>query len=258
VNPLQLIDEGEVQAFVSRLPIAVNRQNFSNFVLGFPKRYVRQTLPTEIVKHYVLAESLGAKTVISSISRGTEIWKLCLIARDRSFLFCRIAGTLSCFGMNIVSAEAFANASALVLDTFTFTDPEDYFATDRHRRHFQVLLEDVVEGKTDIEPLVRKRADRLGFHESVGVTWDNDVHPLASCLTIDARDHFGLLYLLSRCIADAGYNVEAAYITTQNERARDEFYLSRDGKKLSPAMQEGLERKLTSLKGMAPSGGGTV
>jgi len=52
---------------------------------------------------------------------------------EREFLFSRIAGALSCSGMNIVAAEAFANASEVVLDTFRFSDDERRFDDDAQR-----------------------------------------------------------------------------------------------------------------------------
>src|SRR5205085_241556 len=50
-------------------------------------------------------------------------WQLTLVAADRPGLFAGAAGTISSFGMNILKAEAFSNRRGLVLDTFTFSDP---------------------------------------------------------------------------------------------------------------------------------------
>ena len=41
----------------------------------------------------------------SSVARSDGLWKLCVITRDRRFLFARIAGALSGFGMDIVAAS---------------------------------------------------------------------------------------------------------------------------------------------------------
>ena len=68
------------------------------------------------------------------------------MARDRGYLFSRIAGCLSGYGMSIVGAEAFGNANAMVLDTFRFADPQGAFEADPARRAFPHLLEDVMLG----------------------------------------------------------------------------------------------------------------
>src|SRR5688572_16494755 len=158
----------------------------------------------------MLMQALREKPVISSLSRDGVLSKLCLVARDRRALFSRIAGTLSSFGLDIVGAEAFANESSLVLDTFAFVDGQDQFADDARRRQFQVLLEAVVVGTTDVAPLVeeRLRAVRRDLAaDPLAVTFDRDAHPEATAAGISGRDHFGLLYLLSRSFSEGGFNI---------------------------------------------------
>lgn len=246
---LPVTDAREVEALLQELPIAVDKQHFHRFVLGFPRKYLVTTPRHDIVKHYLLMESLGEKPVISSLSREGAHWKLCLVTRDRSFLFSRLTGTLSCFGMNIVWAEAFANADFLVLDTFAFRDSENYFERGTHRQEFQHLLEDIVEGKKDLEPLLKKRWEQVRLPQDAhfSVELDDQVHPSTTQLTLDCPDHFGLLYLVSRCISEMGCNIEMAYIETPGNRAHDQFYLTCQGKKLPAALQEELKNKLTHL-----------
>jgi hypothetical protein len=121
---LPITEEAEVKAFLRTVPLVLDGERFTRFVLGFPHKYLSTTSPVDVVKHYSLMESLGSRAVISSLAREARLWKMCVVARDRSSLFSRIAGTLTCYGVNIVAAEAFANAHALVLDTFSFADTE--------------------------------------------------------------------------------------------------------------------------------------
>lgn len=246
---LPITDAKEVEALLDELPIAVKREHFVNFVLGFPRKYLVSTPRVEIVKHYLLMEGLGDKPVISSLSREKDLWKLSLVTRDRRFLFSRICAGLSCFGMNIVEAQAFANANSLVLDTFQFLDSENYFGDDEHRRNFHHLMEEVVEGNKDLEPLLRRRWEQImpSELEAFAVELDNDTHPSATRLALDCHDHFGLLYLVSRCISEGGYDIEIAYVQTPGREVHDEFYLTHKGAKLTPSMQETLKEKLALL-----------
>jgi UTP:GlnB (protein PII) uridylyltransferase len=237
---LPITDAREVTAFLQRVPLAVDRGHFADFVLGFPQKHLSTTTAAEALKHYMLMESLRDKPVISSLSRDGVLSKLCLVARDRSALFSRIAGTLSSVGMDIVGAEAFANANAFVLDTFTFVDGSNRFADDAQRRQFQVLLEEVVEGKAEIsESLASRLAETRALlaAEPLGVTFDAESYPEATALTITGADHFGLLYLVTRALSEGGYNIEMAYIETPGGRVRDIFYLTRGGEKLTGEMQ---------------------
>jgi [protein-PII] uridylyltransferase len=196
-------------------------------------------------------EGLGRRGVITSLARDGARWRLCLVSRDRSFLFSRIAGSLLAFGMNIESAEAFANANDLVLDTFHFGDRGDRFADDAERRRFQAFLEDAVLGKVDLAATLAEAGEATGEGEaSLTLSWDDDAHPAATRLVVEGRDRLGLLYALSRRISEAGYGIEMAYIETPGERVRDEFYLVGPGGKLGPEEQASLSRRLRRSGGI--------
>ncbi len=190
---LPVRDEKEVYKLIDELPLAVDREHFARFVLGFPRHYLVNTPRPEIVKHFLLAENLSGKRAISSLAKEGELWSLSIIALDRKRLFTRIAGALSCFGANIASAEAFANAGALVLDTFRFVDTENRFESDNERDRFQHFLEDIVEGKQQLEPHLKKRWSQLELKpsEPFKVSIDNESHPSATRVSLQCGDHFG-------------------------------------------------------------------
>ncbi len=242
------VTAAEVEAFLKSIPFSVDRAGFLSFALGFPQRYLATTSPPEVVRHYALMESLGGRAVISSLAREEEVWKLSIVAKDRRALFSRIAGALSCFGMNIVAAEAFANANSLILDTFRFADREGFFADGGERRRFQVFLEDVVEGKADVEAELAKHPETASLRtDPLTLEWSDEVHPTATRLSVGGRDRFGLLYRLSRAISDSGLNIEMAYIDTPGEQVRDEFFLTNDGARLTASERTSLTETLREV-----------
>jgi [protein-PII] uridylyltransferase len=249
---LPITEPKEVTAFLQRVPLSVDRGRFADFILGFPQKYLAATPAGEVLKHFMLMECLREKPVISSLSREDPFVKLSLVASDRSALFSRIAGALSSFGMDIVGAEAFANANAFVLDTFTFADPQRRFGDDSERRRFQVVLEEVVEGKVDVEPLLEERLARVREAlraEPMESAFDEAAHPEATAVVVSGANHFGLLHLVSRSFAEGGYNIEMAYVETPEGRVRDQFYLTKDGGKLTGPMQQDVRERLARLGG---------
>src|SRR5574341_2315409 len=158
---LPIATREEVEAFLRRLPLAVDRARFTEMVLGFPRRYLETTPGVEVVRHFALMSSLGSRPLVSSVARDRGAWRICVVARDRRYLFARLAGSLSCFGMNLLSAGAFANANSLVLDTFSCEDREGYLETPEHRRGLQAFLEGVVSGSIDLEERLRERLPGL-------------------------------------------------------------------------------------------------
>ena len=231
---LPVSDPVEIERVLVDFPAVVDRTSFVEFVQGFPRRYLVQTPKVEVVKHYLLAQALSGRKIITSLAEEKGRWKLSVVTRDRSFLFSQISGTLSCFGMNIVAAEAFANAHGIVLDTFYFDDRASRFQDTAERQVFQNLLEDIVSGVSDLEPMLENLWPDIAFwqEERLEVHFDNEVVRSSTLMGLRCRDRFGLLYLITHFLSERGYSIEMAYIRTEDHEADDEFYLTIEGKKL--------------------------
>jgi len=119
-------------------------------------------------------EDARSLPIVSSLSRDADGWRICVVARDRSFLFSRIAGSLSSFGLGIVAADAFANANSQVLDVFRCVDPGGLFENADRRREFQAFLEAAVAGTVDLEDRLRERHPELQQPAPAGfaLEWD--------------------------------------------------------------------------------------
>ena len=89
----------------------------ADFVKGFPVRYLRAR-PHEIGAHIRLYEQSRPTGAAVQLDRIEGAWKLTVVARDMPGLFASLAGAISSFGLDIMKAEAFANAKGIILDTF--------------------------------------------------------------------------------------------------------------------------------------------
>ncbi len=248
-DDLPVTDEREIRAFLGRLPLAVDRDHFTRFVLGFPRHYLRGTPAVEIVRHFGLVQSLGKRAAVSSLAQEGALWRLVVVAADRRFLFARLAGSLTVFGANIVSAEAFANTQGIVLDTFSLADVGGRFAQPEERRRFQSYLESVIVGRVDLETELPEESHRVLQRAVLLLDWEDEAHPAASVLRVRGRDGRGLLYAISRRLSEAGANIELAHVTTEGGEARDSFYLSMDGGKLGAEGKARVTRELVPNRG---------
>jgi [protein-PII] uridylyltransferase len=211
----------------------------SDFLEGFPTRYLRTHSDAEIDRH---REQARSGTIIDLVKSGGT-WQMTVIAPDRQFLLASISGALASFGMNILKAEAFGNRQGLVLDTFVFSDPLRTLElnpseVDRLRE----TLTRCVLGKTDVKQLLKKRPrSPAGGRIKAAVSFNNDVSATATLIEIIAEDRPGLLYDLTSAISSTGCNIEVVLIDTEAHKALDVFYVTSAGKKLSPEV-EGLLR----------------
>src|SRR5258708_38606543 len=92
-------------------------EKIRNFLEGLPERYLRTYRPEEVLRHLDMSARLPGDPVQLFLERGRHWFELTVITQGRPFLFSKIAGSLAAWGMNIVKADAFSDAAALVVDT---------------------------------------------------------------------------------------------------------------------------------------------
>jgi [protein-PII] uridylyltransferase len=137
---------------------AVESERFRNFLDGFPKRYLLTHSSAEISAHYRMYRRLGHSPAEISITKRDEYYELVLVTIDRPFLFAKIAGTISSWGMNILKADACANKNGIVLDILRFSDrfrTLDHNPSEVMRLKQQLVA--AISGELDVAGLMRRK-----------------------------------------------------------------------------------------------------
>jgi [protein-PII] uridylyltransferase len=225
------------------------------FLEGFPRRYLAVHSPAEIAAHFALYQKLAKEPVQTELQVRRHAFSLTLLTADRPALFATISGALAGWGMNIIKADAFANAAGNVLDTFHFSDLHRTLELNPSEiDRFLKSLKDVVNGKSPLEPLLtsresasRARPPKVAVETRTGFDDTSSEH--SSLLEIVAQDRPGLLYDIGSTLARLGCNIEVALIDTEGQKAIDVFYLTEQSKKLSAEKQEALRGALQSALG---------
>ncbi len=164
-------------------------------------------------------------------------------------LFATMAGALAAWGMNIVTADAFSNSNALVVDSFRFTDTfRTLELNESERGRFVESLKDVMGGRVNVETLLagrrRSRAGALKVVVESRIDFDDSASTQSTLLQVVAQDTPGLLRALSLTLAEHGCNIEVALVDTEGEMAIDVFYVTRAGLKLNESERAGLRTAL--------------
>ena len=109
----------------------------------------------------------------------------------------------------------------------------------------------MVLGKVEVEKLLRGRPrtpkpKMRAFRPSVH--FDSAACETATLVEIVAEDRPGLLYDLAATFSAASCNIDVVLIDTEGHRAIDVFYVASDGTKLTPAIEEILEKRLLAIR----------
>ncbi len=134
-----------VARITARLPESA--QAVAAFVEGFPERYVRTRSAEQIRSHFDMAQRFADDPVQIEFRYSPTVNELVLVTVDRALLFANVAGALAAWGMNILTADAFANRQGTVVDSFRFTDSfHTLEMNESERARFVTSVHDVVNG----------------------------------------------------------------------------------------------------------------
>ncbi len=178
--------------------------------------------------------------------RGYSLVKIC--TWDRAGLFGKIAGCLSAAGLNILGAQIFTRADGIALDAFFVNDARTGSLPTREQRDkFSELLEEVLIGE-DVnlgDLIARQSAARplyaayFGERIDTRILFDNSASDDRTLIEIETEDRLGLLYTISRTLAELELDISAARIVTERGAAVDSFYVREiEGGKIEPPERE--------------------
>jgi [protein-PII] uridylyltransferase len=245
--------ESDIEAISQLLPPGTRPQNIRDFLDGFPRQYLRTTPKKQIADHFLLSRKLADRSMVMHMAKKGTVYDLLVMTADRPGLFSKITGVLSYFGMNIVRAQAFSNRHGTIFDLISFEDPDHYFEKNPTEvDQFAKVLTDVIRGSVQLDTLLDRKFKSVVFKQKKGLAvptaihFDDEFSKRCTIMEIVAQDAFGLLYRVASVIASQGCNIEVALITTEGHRALDVFYITRQGRKVEPDLEEQLRSGITA------------
>jgi [protein-PII] uridylyltransferase len=174
---------------------------------------------------------------------------------DRERLFSNINGCLTAAGFNILSAEILTRSDGVILDTFCVTDAKTGLLANREERDkFESLVQKILTGAPlDLPALIGKVRTAPPHYKSLEgeripavIELDNLTADNRTIVDVQGEDRIGLLYDISRALAELNIQVYLAKILTEKGAAIDSFYLTErwGAKILEPERQTEIKERL--------------
>jgi [protein-PII] uridylyltransferase len=161
---------------------------------------------------------------VSPIGVGLQVL---VYAPDQQDLFARTCGYFDSAGFNILEAKVHTTTTGYALDTFLVISPH----LEPHYRDLISYVENklalALEATGPLPEPSRGRISRRvrSFPVTPRVTLRPDERAQRWLLAVSASDRSGLLYAISRVLAQHNINLQLAKITTLGERVEDTFLI---------------------------------
>ena len=205
-----------------------------------PKDYLETVQAEEAALHMRLIRPLKNKPFIFNhgYKEDGKFHQVILCCAKRPEAFKTIVGALTAQNMNILEAKIYARKDGVIIISLniaaTVRQDRDNLET---WKNLNQNVRDIFEGQKDLSTLLATRTRYISEKKLVGaitpkVSVDNTSDPNFSVVRIEAHDHLGMLYKISKTFADLEVQIHSAKISTQGGRGIDVFYVSQQNKKL--------------------------
>ena len=155
--------------------------------------------------------------------------RICFALSDHPGIFSRLAGALALVGANVVDARSYTSKDGFTTAAFWIQDgdgsPYNQARFSRLRRMIEKTLSGEVITREAIKERDKFKKREKAFKVPTSITFDNEGSEIYTIIEVDTRDRPGLLFDLTRTLANMNVYIASAVIATYGEQVVDSFYV---------------------------------
>ena len=178
-----------------------------------------------------LLRNLGADEIKIELTPDTDrdATRICFALSDHPGIFSRLAGALALVGANVVDARSYTSKDGFATAAFWIQDgdgsPFNQARFSRLRRMIEKTLSGEVITREAIKERDKFKKREKAFKVPTSITFDNEGSEIYTIIEVDTRDRPGLLFDLTRTLANMNVYIASAVIATYGEQVVDSFYV---------------------------------
>ncbi|MDG1936537.1 MAG: [protein-PII] uridylyltransferase [Paracoccaceae bacterium] len=155
--------------------------------------------------------------------------RICFALFDHPGVFSRLSGALALVGANVVDARSYTSTDGFATSVFWVQDseghPYDASRLSRLRDIIYKTLKGEVVARDAIKDKDKLKKRERAFKVGTSITFNNEGSEIYTIIEVDTRDRPGLLFDLTRTLANANVYINSAVIATYGAQVVDTFYV---------------------------------
>ena len=187
-------------------------------------------LETHVIFAKLLKDITEDKIAIDlTISEKRDATRACFAIEDHPGIFSRLAGALAMVGANVVDANTYTSKDGYATSVFWIQDNNASPYEGPHLKRLKTMITKTLKGHVVARDALESR-DKIkkrerAFKVPTSITFDNEGSELYTIIEVDTRDRAGLLFDLTRTLANSNVYIVSAVIATYGEQVVDTFYV---------------------------------
>lgn len=178
-----------------------------------------------------LLKNLGSDEIKIDLTPDTDrdATRICFALSDHPGIFSRLSGALALVGANVVDARSYTSKDGFATAAFWIQDTDGAPYDQNRFLRLRSMIEKTLSGEIITRDAIKardkfKKRERA-FKVPTSVTFDNDGSEIYTIIEVDTRDRPGLLFDLTRTLANMNVYIASAVIATYGEQVVDSFYV---------------------------------
>jgi [protein-PII] uridylyltransferase len=199
-----------------------------------PPDYLLSFTPEMVVDHLKLRHRLRKEEVLLDPAEGKGHWSLMIVAHDQPGLLAKICGVLALHNMKVLAAQIFTWLDGTVVDQMIVSSMVDEYYSDKDWTAVQHDLQLAFANQLGLNYRLHRKLPLLNRTPrsdwtKAKIVLDNTTSAEHTVIEVFGPDRPGLLYEITKVLADFDINICRARITNEAERVIDAFYVRNNG-----------------------------